>query len=162
MGPFVSANHFGRPTSLKGIGLLLLVCLSVTLSGCGVKKPPKPPLHIPPPAITDLRSSLDGKQVTLTWTIERTTQGLRFDYEAFVIYRAKIPAAEAACTTCPYLFIQKAVVPASLPERRFDERLAGEYSESVAPGFRYVYKVVGFATTGDKTADSNLTAVDTF
>jgi hypothetical protein len=162
MDPSVFANRLNKPYHLIPFGLCLFLYLSACLMGCGVKKPPRPPIYIPPPQITDLQAALDQNQVKLAWTINRTSKGPLFDYESFVIYRAKIPVEEAKCNNCPYLFVKAAVLPAPLPEKRFDERLAGEYFESVASGFRYVYKVVGITTRGERTSDSNLVVVDNF
>jgi hypothetical protein len=142
------------------LGLCLLIGMVVWLSGCGIKKPPKPPLHIPPPLIKDLKATLAQNQVALRWSVKRTTEELIFDYEGFVVYRARISLAEAECAKCPLLFIKLAVLPAPLPERRFDERLFVEFTDEIAPGYRYVYKVVGYTTRGEPTQDSNLVVIE--
>jgi predicted small lipoprotein YifL len=100
-----------RLLALVVIGSLLL------LAGCGRKTPAIPPQAVIAGAITDLRSQLDDRAVTLTWTYPRlSVKGARIDnIRTFVVYKAQIPAADY-CSGCQVVYDHEFEVNARLLE----------------------------------------------
>jgi len=57
--------------------------------GCGKKAPPVPPHQAKPPTVTDLRASIDGGTLKLTWSgaityPESLEKGYRYIYKVIV------------------------------------------------------------------------------
>jgi hypothetical protein len=74
----------------------------------------------------------------------------------FRVERAELPAAQAECAACPLNF-------RTIAELRTPGRIAGgqvRFSETIAPGFRYLYRVVSFderRLAGDPSPPVSLT-----
>ncbi len=136
--------------------LCLFVLTSLLFCGCGVKAPPFPPQQIPPPAVTDLKSDIQGDIISLDWTIlpaEKKTPAVR----GFRVYRSKTLRSKPACLTCPVTFEQVADLPV-MAENTASGKM--NWSERLEKGFRYVYKVTGYSENGVSAKDSNAVGTD--
>lgn len=134
---------------------LVAMAAALALCGCGRKLPPAPPAHDKPPAVVDLAHRLEGDYLTLTWTVPPAgAKGLR-PVAGFRVERADLTAAQAECAACPLDF-------RTVGEVRTPGRLAGgqvRFSETIAPGFRYVYRVTAYderRLAGDPSASVSL------
>ena len=123
---------------LADVLLWALVLTVAAASGCGRKLPPQPPVNDRAPAVVDLAYRLEGDYLTLAWTVPPPgAKGTR-PVAGFRVERAERPADPAECAACPLDF-------RTIGEVRTPGRIAGgqvRFSETIAPGFRYVYRVV--------------------
>lgn len=130
----------GRRLPARVLLWALVVLTVVAASGCGRKLPPQPPAHDKAPAVADLAYRLEGDYLTLTWTVPSPgAKGMR-PVTGFRVERAELPAAQAECAACPLDF-------RTIGEVRTPGRIAGgqvRFSETIAPGFRYVYRVFSY------------------
>jgi predicted small lipoprotein YifL len=116
------------------------VCALLAPAGCGRKLPPSPPAHDASPPVSDLAYRLEGDYVTLSWTVPSTgVKGMR-PVAGFRVQRAVLPAAQAECADCPLDFLTIGEV--GVPGRTAGGRV--RFSETIAPGFRYVYRVTTY------------------
>jgi hypothetical protein len=111
--------------------------LGLLTSGCGKKAMPIAPHRIPPPRVSDLKGSLKGGQVMLSWTVpanEARRAGLPL---TAVVYRSKLPLKGGGCERCPLRFepVERLPVPAGAAPKM-------QYTQRVETGFRYTYQVV--------------------
>jgi len=120
------------------------------LPGCGKKAPPIPPRQKPVPAVSDLKHSIDGDMLTLTWTIPKGKEKTAPD--GFIVYRYKRPISDSPCKNCPKLFQRVSEIPIDGPGY---ENKNIEYREEIEKGFVYTYKVVLYTKSGVSSADSN-------
>lgn len=133
----------------------ILIIFLFLLPGCGKKGPPAVPRQEQPPAVDDLRFSLNKDILTLTWTIPKGTEKLKSTPEGFIVYRSKRPLSDSDCKNCPKLFMQIADIPI---ERKDSKALSKEnvrYNETMKKGFIYTYKVVFYTKNGAQSRDSN-------
>lgn len=142
-----------RPDSRRYVvgwrGLLVAGLLLAVVAGCGKKGPPVAPDLPPLPRITELKGSLAGDTATLVWRCVG-----RENTRAFNVLRAQSPADQPACPKCPMIF---QMVGTADPGRDADHC---QFSESVAAGFVYTYKVQPVGPAGDQGAESNLVIID--
>ena len=85
-------------------------------------------------------ASLDGEQVTLTWTLAPLTGRLAREAR-FALYRDALPVSVGTCPNCPPQFELVAQVPYDPSAPRGDMGLLFNYVETVAAGYRYRYQV---------------------
>ena len=130
----------------------VLIIFLFLLPGCGKKGPPAVLRQEQPPAIDDLRFSLNQDILTLTWTIPKGTEKLKSTSAGFIVYRSKRPISDSDCKNCPKLFMQMADIPINAPG--FEKKNI-EYSEEIEKGFIYTYKVVLYTKSGVSSADFN-------
>jgi len=142
-------NVFGKSLIVLSAVTVIFIFL---LHGCGKKGPPVPPMQGPPPAISDLSASVDGDVLRLTWTIPSlNSAGL----EGCMVYKSAEPVSGEKCNNCPIKFkkvadIKITEIRAAAPE---DSRMT--YTEPLKKGYRYIYKVVVYNTSGSYGKDSN-------
>lgn len=120
------------------------------LCGCGKKAPPIAPARLPLPQVTELKGSLEDDTVTLVWRPAGQGGVLR----SFDVLRAQSEADKPPCQGCPMIF-QKVGTPAFSNDA---ERYI--FSEAVAAGFVYTYKVQPVGSPGDQGPASNLVVID--
>ena len=96
--------------------LTLLLSIAV-VSGCGMKRPPLPPLKegniIAPP--TDLSYTKDGLNIVLTWHHTVDAETARVKPEGFKVFAATKTADQ--CEGCPFIFKEIGTVP--MPHMQF-------------------------------------------
>ena len=113
------------------------------LAGCGRKLPPSPPQQFMPPVVADLAFRLEENRVTLSWTVPQ----LQKDQPApagFRIFRARQVSAETDCSSCKLEFGQTGDVTSK--GKKPGSPL--HFSETLPPGYKYVYKVVAYDAKG--------------
>ncbi len=124
------------------------------LSGCGRKASPKPPSGNRPPEVIDLTYSIHENTVKLRWTIPKTNDKAKSPITGFLIYRSKQSSVEADCPNCPIYFLKIGDVLV-----RNDVSGSSEpsviFSQTIEPGYRYIYKVKGYDDDGVVGEDSN-------
>ncbi len=137
--------------------LSILAVFAFYLSGCGRKAPPVTSRPAPPPAVNDLSRQMQEDTLKLNWTIPKHKGKIHPDLEGFFVYRSQKPLSESECPDCPLKFklvadIGKKAVTSSAKLTK--GRMA--YSETLAKGYRYIYKVVAYNDSGSRFGDSNL------
>ena len=133
-----------------------IIILIFLLPGCGKKGPPVPPSQKPVPAVSDLKYSIDGDILTLTWAIPTGTEKEKTIFDGFIVYRYKRPISDSPCKNCPKLFQKVSDIPVDTTN---DAPGYGnkniEYREEIVKGFVYTYKVVLYTKSGAQSGDSN-------
>jgi hypothetical protein len=122
------------------------------LPGCGKKGPPVPPSQKLVPAVSDLKYSIDGDTLTLTWTIPKEIEKGTTVSDGFIVYRYKRPISDSPCKNCPKLFKRVSDITNDSPGY---ENKNIEYREEIEKGFVYTYKVVLYTKSGAQSRDSN-------
>ncbi len=138
----------------------LIIILVFLLPGCGKKAPPVPQRQKPVPAVSDLKYSIDGDILTLTWTIPKGKEKAKTVFNGFIVYRSKRPISDSPCKNCPKLFQKVSDIPADITtDIKIDapgyENNNIEYREEIEKGFVYTYKVVLYAKSGAQSQNSN-------
>jgi len=132
------------------------IILVFLFPGCGKKGPPVPPRYKPVPAVSDLKYSIDGNILTLTWTIPKEKEKEKSAFSGFIVYRSKRPISDSDCKNCPKLFKKVSDIPADITiDAPGYENKNIEYREEIAKGFVYTYKVVLYTKSGAQSRDSN-------
>lgn len=72
--------------------------------GCGKKAPPVPPRQAKPPTVNDLRASIDGGTLKLTWTIPKEKGGIMPGVSHFIVDRSKMLHSDSNCKNSPVMF----------------------------------------------------------
>jgi len=130
----------------------ILIALFILLPGCGKKGPPVPPRQSPVPSVSDLKYSIDGSILTLTWTIPKEKEGDKTVFDGFIVYRYKSPITNSPCKNCPKLFHKVADITIDT----FGNGVKNiKYRDEVEKGFAYTYKVILYTKNGESGADSN-------
>ncbi len=144
----------------KGVskGLILqfsiLIAFALFFSCCGKKAPPMPPRQIQPPAVNDLRASIAGDTLRLTWTIPMEKGKVTPGLSGFIVYRSKKLVSESDCKSCPVLFRRVADIPIEAKGSAYLKKDNFTYSETLEKGYRYIYKLTVY-TKGFANSDSN-------
>lgn len=135
------------------MALMALIWLTAALlaASCGKKGPPQPPSGDKPPPVTDLAYSVTGNTVKLSWTIPQTTAKAKSAVVGFLIFRYQQPAYERECPNCPVNFQQIGDVPA----RGQPGVTPLVFTQTIALGYRYIYKVKAYDHGGILSRDSN-------
>ena len=133
-----------------------IIILIFLLPGCGKKGPPVSPSQKPVPAVSDLKYSIDGDILTLTWAIPTETEKVKITPDGFIVYRYKRPISDSPCKNCPKLFQKVSDIPADITtDVPGYENKNIEYREEIVKGFVYTYKVVLYTKSGAQSGDSN-------
>jgi predicted small lipoprotein YifL len=137
--------------------LSILAAFAFSLSGCGRKAPPVAPRPAPPPAVNDLSRQMQEDTLKLNWTIPKHKGKRHPDLEGFFVYRSQKPLSESECPDCPLQF--KLVADIGIETIKISEKKKNghmTYRETLAKGYRYIYKVVAYDDSGSRFDDSNL------
>ena len=130
-------KYFNRVT------LFILAALLVTaVAGCGIKRPPLPPVRAMPKAPAGLAFVLEGETATLTWSHDGGKQA------GFEIARATL--ASDGCEGCPLRFITLDTVDA----RTF------AFTTIIKPGFRHYFRVRAFTGSDAFSGSSNTVQIE--
>ncbi len=133
-----------------------IIILIFLLPGCGKKGPPAPPSQKPVPAVSDLKYSIDGDILTLTWTIPKEIEKVTTASDGFIVYRYKRPISDSPCKNCPKLFQKVSDIPVDTTnDAPGYENKKIQYREEILKGFVYTYKVVLYTKSGAQSGDSN-------
>jgi len=82
----------------------ILIIFVLLVLGCGKKAPPVPPRQAKPPTVNDLRASIDGGILKLTWTIPKEKGRIISDLSGFIVYRSKMLHPDSHGKNSPVLF----------------------------------------------------------
>ena len=137
------------------LALLTLVPAILLFSGCGNKANPEPPSGNRPPKVIDLAYSISENTIKLSWTIPKTSNATKSQAIGFLIYRSKQTSAESDCLNCPihFLKIGDVLVRDGAPGSTEPSVV---FTQTVEPGYRYLYKVKAYDGDGVTGNDSNL------
>ena len=125
------------------------------LSGCGKKAPPQPPSGNRPPKVIDLGYSISENVIKLSWTIPKTSDKAKSPVAGFFIYRSKQSEVEADCPNCPVHFLKIGDVLVRRGDPGQPESTV-DYTQSIEPGYRYIYKVTAYTPAAVEGPASNL------
>ncbi len=140
-------THLILQLSILGIFVLFV-------SGCGKKAPPVPPHQKKSHAVNDLRASIDGGTLKLTWTIPKEKGEIISDLSDFIVYRSKMLRSGSDWKNCPALFKRVADIPIEVRASGYMKKDTITYPKSLEKGYRYIYKVIVYRK-GIKRNDSN-------
>jgi hypothetical protein len=138
--------------AVVGLGFFIVL----TGLGCGRKGMPSAPKKEIPAAVTDLSYRLDGSLLTLTWSVPQS----RPPVTGFRVYRSRVPAAETGCTQCPVQFSEVAKLSVQAERSGESKQAPMQFSETIDPGYHYIYKVVTTNEKGNPGPDSNHVDLD--
>ena len=150
-------NSPAKIKSATAIALTVMIWLAaaIIILGCGKKGPPEPPSGNKPAQVRDLAYSLSENTIKLSWTMPETTKKAKSPVTGFLIFRFQQSAHERECPNCPVIFKQVGDVPA----RRVGPGQPGlapmVFSQTIDPGYRYIYKVKAYDDRGIASSDSN-------
>ena len=132
-----------------------MLCLTVAMviGGCGKKGPPEPPSGNQPAQVMDLAYSITKNTIKLSWTIPQPTARAKTPVTGFLIYQYQQPAIERECPNCPVIFKQIGDVPANEAGQTSSQPLI--FTRTIAPGYRYIFKVKAYDDRGIGSRDSN-------
>jgi len=134
----------------------ILIAIIILLCGCGRKALPVPPGQKPPPTVNDLSSNIEADMLRLTWTVSETNKRIISNLDGIVVYRSKTLLSEPDCKGCPVLFKRIADIP--IEEKDVNEKIT--YKETLANGYKYIYKVTVYTKAGVPGKDSNYIEFD--
>jgi hypothetical protein len=143
-GRFSRALNFNVRGAVLGIAVL-----SMMIVACGVKAPPVPPKQPDLPIIQNLKATLNGQVVLLQWAQPEATDPTA----AYLIYRSVSDPDAEPCPGCPLVFEKAGRIDRSDASKSFT------FSDPVAAGRAYRYKVVPVYSSGAAGRDSNLADV---
>jgi hypothetical protein len=138
--------------ALVGVGFLI----AVAALGCGRKAMPSAPKKEIPAAVKDLSYRLDGSLLTLTWSVPKSHPPVT----GFRVYRSRVPAAQSGCTACTVEFSEVANLSVQAGAGGESEQAPMQFSETIDPGYHYIYKVVTADEQGTPGPDSNHVDLD--
>ena len=107
--------------------------------------PPKRPL---PPVVQDLRHTIHGHVVELSWTLPASTGGSAAEPAEVKVLRAAQSGEEIGCEGCPLDFEIAAEIPIHAGVFEKSDSRTLRYTETIEPGYRYIYKIVVFDENG--------------
>jgi hypothetical protein len=138
-------------------GAVLLGGFVFLAGGCGYKTPPVPPQAVVPQPVADLLYTIDGEDLTLTWSFPvKTIKGSVVDnISTFELYRAEIPLDDY-CGGCPIPFGSAIEVEGGSPVDGEIRRKASYVSSMLQTGYKYFFKVKSRTSWLAASGDSNI------
>ncbi len=133
--------------SILGVIILAVIIWTIStamLGGCGRKAPPEPPIGSRPPKVKDLGYSINNNTIKLSWKIPKTDDKAKSRPAGFLIYRSKQTPLDADCPNCPIRFKQVGEVPVRDAGAGQLEQLMVVFTQTIEPGYFYIYKVRAF------------------
>jgi hypothetical protein len=125
------------------------------LAGCGRKAMPNPPSGNRPPKVIDMDYRISESTIKLSWTIPKTSDKAKSPVTGFYIFRSKQSSIETDCPNCPIQFLKIGDVPVRGSVSGKPEPSV-VFSQTIEPGYRYIYKVNAYNADGIAGQDSNL------
>jgi hypothetical protein len=144
-----------KTTAAAHLMLMVGLLAVISIPSCGKKAPPEPPSGNKPPQVTDLRYSLAENTIKLSWSVPQTTAKAKRAAAGFLVYRYQQPAHERECPNCPVIFKRIGDVPARSAGRGQSGLAPLVFSQTIEPGYRYIYKVKAYDDEGVGSRDSN-------
>ena len=153
-------NAFCSHNRLMTALFVVLTGMCLLWVGCGRKGPPRPPQRPLPPKVNDLAYSLRDDRVELSWTVPGAAAGSASPAAAVKVFRARLSAEEAACENCPIRYDLVGDIPIQKKQSDKSKSTRMSYTESIEPGYRYIYKVIVYDEYGIGGKDSNIVKFD--
>mgnify|MGYP001818227980 CR=1 FL=1 len=132
--------------------ILMLLAAVVGFYGCGKKAPPVAPQEKPIPAVDDLQGHREGHRAVLAWHLPAEWGQQAVEHGGFRVYRHRRSLHAEACPACPLVFEPVGTIP-------FAGTTPLKFVETIEPGYRYIYKVVGLGPTAVESGSSNLVEI---
>ena len=137
---------------------LFLLCISVTLAGCGKKGPLVPPEALLPASIADLRVEQKGEQFLVSWSrpLKQEGGGALKDLAGFRLFKREVLPPGEDCEECPTAY--RLVISVDLEYPRGVAVLGNRYlfiDDDLAAGKAYRYKVLSVKKDGTASRTSN-------
>jgi len=101
----------------------------------------------------NLAYSVTGNTIKLSWTIPQTTEKAKSPVAGFLIFQFQQAAHEKECPNCPVIFKRVGDVPARGAGQPGTAALV--FTQTIQPGYRYIYKVKAYDDEGIASRDSN-------
>ena len=145
----------------KGFPVMIAVAFLIGLTpvvmmwGCGKKGPPEPPTGSKPPRVRDLGYGISKNTLKLSWTIPQPDEKAQLSISGFIIFRSQQSLIERECPNCPILFKTIGDVPVRGPGPGQPGEPLIRFTETIEPGYRYIYKVNGYSADGIRSRNSN-------
>ncbi len=141
--------------AMMAMAVLIGLTASVMMWGCGKKGPPEPPTGSRPPRVRDLGYGISQNTIKLSWTISQPDEKAQLPIRGFLIFRSQQSLIERECPNCPKLFKTIGDVPVRGPGPGQPGETPITFTETIEPGYRYIYKVNGYSVDGIRSRDSN-------
>lgn len=142
-----------KPGRKITVSILLILAAGALLTGCGKKAPPRAPVREEAPAaVGRLSKSVSGDMLRLTWNLAAGNSG---NVAGFYVYRSKMRLADPYCRTCPVLFRRIDAIPYEGQGTGGGAPGPFEYREILEAGYRYIYKVAVYSSSGLVGKDSD-------
>ena len=119
----------------------ILIIFVLLVLGCGKKAPPVPPRQAKPPTVNDLRASIDGGILKLTWTIPKEKGRIISYLSGFIVYRSKMLHSDSKRKNSPVLFKRVADILIEVSTSGFKKGVIA-CPESLEKVYRYIYKII--------------------
>jgi predicted small lipoprotein YifL len=142
------ACFFARRVALVCAVLLLL------LTACGKKGPPVAPQQKPLAAVADLEGVLSADNIKLSWSHNPEN----WSATTYVVLMARQELPRPECADCPLAFEKTGSVPVDRSLRK--EKHILDFSQSLAGGFHYSFRVRPVTASGAQGPDSNMVVID--
>jgi len=150
----ITKVQIGLPTMTARVVLVVLATV-IMIWGCGKKGPPEPPTGSRTPSVKDLAYIISQNTINLSWTIPQPDETAQLPITGFLIYRSQQSVLEKGCLNCPILFKNIGDVPVRGPGSGQSGGRPITFTETIEPGYRYIYKVHGYSTDGIRSKTSN-------
>jgi hypothetical protein len=144
----------GRRTGTAAV-LALLLTVGM-LAACGKKAPPVAPVGAPLPEVVGFRGNVEGDVLTLSWGIGGASAAQIGVTGGFVVYRSRTSLGEEGCMVCPPVFDPMVDIPLFFPANVPPPEQRFSYQESLATGYRYIYKVAVYGNDGRAGPESEV------
>jgi len=144
-------------SGMRRAAAIVLGATLLTCGGCGYKTAPVPPKTVVPAAVEDLRYTVEGDAVRLSWTYpDKNIKGDDIDEIAeFDLYRAEIPLDEY-CPTCPVPFVEPIAVAGGQTIVDGKRRVATYDYDLLRQDHKYFFKVQSKRDWWASSGDSNI------
>ena len=140
---------------LLALGFAIWMTSAFMLSGCGKKALPNPPSGNRPPKVIDISYNINETTIKLTWIIPKTSDKAKSPVTGFYIFRSKQSPIETDCLNCPIHFLKIGDILVKGDVSGKPERSV-VFSQTIEPGYRYIYKVSAYNDDGVAGQDSKL------
>jgi hypothetical protein len=137
------------------LAVLIILATGFMMWGCGKKGPPEPPTGSRPPKVRDLGYGISKNTIKVSWTIPQPDEKAQLPITGFLIFRSQQPGFEKECPNCPIRFKIVGDVPVRGPGPGQPGEPPIMFTQTIEPGYRYIYKVHGYSADGIRSKSSN-------